>query len=1372
MAPQDRSLKAERGSRARFPDGILEDRDGDGVPDYLNAKIYVADDVSVSELAAAANIAARLAFEAISVDMPIGCRIGEFLDTDPTVAIVVGEAAGRWTGGAPGVVVATEGSRPVVAIRSAEDANRWAASICGGGYLDRDAQDAIDPQSPPGPHSLSNLYTDGLLSRAALSVGPDTRSPAVIDLAARIALETTGLALPLVVASDSDDRLAGPLQVCVGRTHPRVIEMTRSGELRLDLGSGDGRVEIVPDPDGGGSRLVIAGGGEAGETSALAWAAHRLPFASEYGKGNLELKDIEADLARFVSLGSPEGRLAAGIVRARARLATLAGGAPGSAGVRIDADGVPASLLARARDLIPTEFVTVRNAAFHECETIFEDAFTITWEVETARARFGERVLPLVGKGSEVDLEIRLSEPPDIRAKLAEDLALALVQSGADPDRTRVTVLSAHKQGYCWIDEILKSRLSGATSITIYVREAVSDSPVSIDPARRWLQELYPIDEILARDLGIRPDATSFGMTSAGPTYRVVARDASGSVLLEEAFEPAFEERPLFARFPDYATSRVATGWIRAKIDGRVRLDERVMTDPESFWEEFGSRGLGQLHDYLLDLYAGAPDPTLAPHFGTFGIEVGMSEPDSRIGIDEERISTLEALHEDIYFQTLLFIDLVGERYASSALPHPGRIIPWVRSEPGAAPSVRIRLTGKRSPGPSVRIDGWREELRPLPPARSRVRNATLRAGSSGAELGVGLDGVSSEAASMLTVLAEFRHFDYPGIAHIEARLPDTRVRLPTDGSVEERPRLAAIRPLRHPIIAPGAPLNSTEAGERMAELAWYPQVRPFFAGRSFLGKPIWALDVTSPIAGRYVSQARLSVTKPVLFITGRQHGNEISGTTHILRLVESLVSGDEATRRLLDRVSLVVQPVTNPDGADLADELSRTTPEFMLHAGYYGCLGVDVACDPWNPDALYPESRVRRDLWKMWQPDVVLDAHGYPSHEWVQLFGGYSAWFRSRESIRRDWWIPRGAFVPLFGAIDDPRYPDHPAAASTIREEIARALDRTMGEPNRRMLRRYAKYVPPQEDAPPPALRTFARRRPDVTVFEGIIELPDETARGPWLETLTGAGLEASLAVLRFLARSRHRVRRTRRVENDRIHLRISRARPVLPARIRAVLFDAVGTLFRSRGTIGEIYSERASRHGVPASPERLERRFQELTRSAGAPLDKAGWRSLVANVFEDVSAFDDFDAFFEEVYGVFRSASGWRLFAETESVLDRLRKSGLRLGVVTNFDNRVVRVLEDLGIARFFDAIQTPEYTGFHKPDPRIFELAAASLGSTPAQTVVVGDDPVQDLDGARRAGMHGLLLDRRPGPDAAAFLIRDLEGVLVYLRSFDTE
>ena len=97
-----------------------------------------------------------------------------------------------------------------------------------------------------------------------------------------------------------------------------------------------------------------------------------------------------------------------------------------------------------------------------------------------------------------------------------------------------------------------------------------------------------------------------------------------------------------------------------------------------------------------------------------------------------------------------------------------------------------------------------------------------------------------------------------------------------------------------------------------------------------------------------------------------------------------------------------------------------------MLHAGYLGSLGVDVTAAQWDADPIYPESGIRPKIWRTWLPDIFLNPHGYPSHEWVQLFSEYAAWVRTRSVETRDYWTMRGWWMPGFGWLDDARYPRH----------------------------------------------------------------------------------------------------------------------------------------------------------------------------------------------------------------------------------------------------------------------------------------------------------------------------------------------------------
>jgi hypothetical protein len=595
--------------------------------------------------------------------------------------------------------------------------------------------------------------------------------------------------------------------------------------------------------------------------------------------------------------------------------------------------------------------------------------------------------------------------------------------------------------------------------------------------------------------------------------YEVVVENSVGEVTLHESFEPRSILRPLFDIFPDYAFATVSTGGFRARIDGEVAADERVATDYERFWDAYQSRILPRIHDYVMRLHDGKPDPDRAPHFAELRIDVELSEPDLDLGIDQERLSTLEALHEDLYFETLLFFEVLGTRTCGKPLRYPGRIIPIVRPATGKAGTARVYLVGYDAPMPE----------RVFPDADPRVTAIDVKPG-----MGVVSVEVTVAETQLCWLLVDLEETSLPPAAQPKA-----------------------------PMVQWETPIGPKECAQLVSQLARFPEVRPFCAGVTFLGQPVWAMDLLSPLDGKYFSQAKACLSKPCLFLTGRQHANEVSSTSHILRFVELLATSAEH-RALLQRVNFIIQPITNPDGADLVDELYPQMPGFMLHACYLGALGADMTEDQWEDCPRYPEARVRTYLWRMWLPDIVLNPHGYPSHEWVQLFAGYTAWVHSRGFTARDWWIPRGWFIPRFEWIQDDRFPGHALAALILKDGIAQAVESAFGDINDRMYRRYTKYTrqslplhdrvliyaPAKGCSPNPRSRDFMMRNPQVTFFEGLSEAPDEIAVGEWLSRLAAVGLEATLVHARFLAEKPHETRRLWWREDGCLYLTIENTR------------------------------------------------------------------------------------------------------------------------------------------------------------------------------------------------------------------------------------
>ncbi len=215
----------------------------------------------------------------------------------------------------------------------------------------------------------------------------------------------------------------------------------------------------------------------------------------------------------------------------------------------------------------------------------------------------------------------------------------------------------------------------------------------------------------------------------------------------------------------------------------------------------------------------------------------------------------------------------------------------------------------------------------------------------------------------------------------------------------------------------------------------------------------------------------------------------------------------------------------------------------------------------------------------------------------------------------------------------------------------------------------------------------------------------------------------------------------------------------------LRAVSFDAAGTLFHPTRTIGELYASVAARHGIATDPNDLQRRFRAAFQGAPPlafpPLptpelrarERTWWRAVVREVFAEI-AVADFDAYFDDLFDFFGSARAWRADPDALPLLARLRTAGLRILVVSNFDGRVRDVLGALALAPLIDQITISSEAGAAKPDPRIFATALSVANLHAGNVLHVGDTAWEDLPAARGAGIDVVLV----GSEALAAAVPD--------------
>ena len=206
----------------------------------------------------------------------------------------------------------------------------------------------------------------------------------------------------------------------------------------------------------------------------------------------------------------------------------------------------------------------------------------------------------------------------------------------------------------------------------------------------------------------------------------------------------------------------------------------------------------------------------------------------------------------------------------------------------------------------------------------------------------------------------------------------------------------------------------------------------------------------------------------------------------------------------------------------------------------------------------------------------------------------------------------------------------------------------------------------------------------------------------------------------------------------------------------IKAIFFDALGTLFYLTRTVGHHYGLAGTEVGLTLDPHQLDAAFYSAWKNmphraaiAGPREndDKDWWRELVdlvlAQVAPSLSELDR-DNFFEIAYEHFAEAGVWERYPEVPGVLKKLQ-SGFHLAIVSNFDGRLRFILEHLGISKFFGQVFISSELGADKPDPEIYRRAVSLMNLYPNEVLHVGDDPKRDWEAATAAGLSIFRLDR---------------------------
>ena len=231
---------------------------------------------------------------------------------------------------------------------------------------------------------------------------------------------------------------------------------------------------------------------------------------------------------------------------------------------------------------------------------------------------------------------------------------------------------------------------------------------------------------------------------------------------------------------------------------------------------------------------------------------------------------------------------------------------------------------------------------------------------------------------------------------------------------------------------------------------------------------------------------------------------------------------------------------------------------------------------------------------------------------------------------------------------------------------------------------------------------------------------------------------------------------------------------------RFRAVFFDVGETLVHVEPSFSDLFVTVLAGAGHDRSGDEVREASAHIyARFSEAARDGAMWttspersREFWTSVYERMLGelhVPEHDGLAAILYREFTRMENYVLFDDVRPTIEVLRRAGLLLGVVSNFE----AWLEDwFGVHELIETFPVRVISGIEgieKPDERIFRLALERAGVDAAASAYVGDNPEFDVDPPAALGMFPVLVDRRDRfPDHAGARVRDLRDLPAILEA----
>ncbi len=795
------------------------------------------------------------------------------------------------------------------------------------------------------------------------------------------------------------------------------------------------------------------------------------------------------------------------------------------------------------KKLYESAFEDVNLRSYKEKWTDDAYHFTYPWEREV----FLEKLHKLSQNSKKiVAIEGALSEPKSVRDELKIELMDQMGLTGE-----QIQLINSYKQGFSWIEEIILPKLMGRTmdridiawtpfqkedeewtteagAVPTYSNTDINNHGRWYDLPIRHLQELYPIDDVLSRDLNLDRNKIEFPMEAGDYAYAVRAY-CGGEMIFEEHLQAIFSERHYLDAYPGMGLVHPSTAYLKVIYEDGSESMEIFPTDLENIWSDYQSI-LMELGEEIESRKRTVEDQ---PFFAELHMDMILSEDDRRLGVREDMISSIDGFHEDLYFTGLDYFKVLGEQLTGTAFDAPGLILPEIHNQP-QAPEFVCEIRRFLDHKPFAKIGEERVYLE-MAGDLPRILGFEMQEDEIYLILESGLS--SREEAIFKQILeiggSLLSELDLTGV-----RLGDELI------SLGKAPKVKGALPNLETKVYDyqDSEVNLEFLSER-AEVS--------YLGQSFFGRKIRGLDLIKP-GERFESVYRSGELRPSLYINARHHANEVSSTNAVFILTEKVL----AEPALLDKLNLVILPMENPDGSEIHAKLMEEHPYWIYHIARFNALGKEFSLEYFKDETIHTEALPLTHIFHRHLPDVYIDNHGVPTHEWNQQFSGYTA------PAYKGFWLPRSLLYGYFWYPEGEEWKKNYDYAKAMEDKIADGINshETMRELNLEWKDRFEKYAHQWMPKMFPtgyykdmifywigfeAERThryLSIRYPEITVVGYTSEVIDETAQDEHLTRCVHAQYQNNLSAMELMA--------SREIEYDKIvnlnhhHLTIYRKR------------------------------------------------------------------------------------------------------------------------------------------------------------------------------------------------------------------------------------